>query len=282
MRYNPPMPLHARLAEIDIGDAHPVRIAGVINVSPESFHAGSVARDGDDLVERARAMEAAGADFLDVGAMSTAPYKQAYVEENEERRRMEWAVGLLAPAVKIPLSVDTQRASVAAAALAAGARILNDVSGLRADPKMADVAAAFDGAILMANEFGPSDEEPLAMIERLLGECLERADRAGLARESIVLDPGIGFFRRARLPWHELDVLVLRALRRLHRCGRPLLIGVSRKSFIGRLTGRSEVEDRLAGSLAAAVVAVLNGAHVVRAHDVAATRDAVHVAAALR
>lgn len=272
----------ARLADLDVGDDFPVRIAGVINVSPESFHPGSVSRDAGELVARAGEMEAQGADLLDIGAMSTAPYLETRISEEEERQRMEWAVGLVAPTVRIPVSADTQRASVAAVALAAGARLVNDVSGFRDDPHMAEVASLADGVILMANEVEASDEDPLALCRRLLAEALERSDRAGIARERVVLDPGLGFFRRNRLPWDRFDLEVLHRLGELRQLGRPLMIGVSRKSFIGKLTGRKDVADRLAGSLAATAVAVYNGANLVRTHDVAATRDVVRVAEAIR
>lgn len=273
---------YARLGELDVGDEFPVRVAGVINVSPESFHPGSVSGDAGALVGRAQEMEAQGADLIDVGAMSTAPYLETRIGEEEERQRLEWAIGLVAPAVRVAVSADTQRASVAAVALAAGARVINDVSGLRGDARMAEVASLSDGVILMANEFEASDEEPLSLCRRLLRECLERSDRAGIARERVVLDPGIGFFRRARLPWDRFDLALLHALGELRALGRPLMIGVSRKSFIGKLTGRNDVADRLAGSLAATAVAVYNGAHIVRTHDVAATRDVVRVAEAVR
>jgi dihydropteroate synthase len=259
-----------------------VRVIGVINVSPESFHAGSIGRDEPELTERARAMEQDGADLIDVGAMSTAPYLHTRIDEEEERRRMEWAIAIVAAAVQVPVSADTQRASVAAVALAAGARVINDVSGLRADRRMAEVACLAEGLILMASEVEASDDDPIALCRRLLHEGLTRADDAGIARERIVLDPGIGFFRRARLAWDQFDLAVLRRLEELRDLGRPLLIGVSRKSFIGKLAGRKDVADRLAGSLAATAVAVYNGAHAVRTHDVRETRDAVRVAEALR
>lgn len=276
------MGLFAELAGVAIGDQQPTRIAGVINVSPESFFAGSVRLEAEELAERARAMVAEGADFLDVGARSTAPYRDADVGEEEERRRMEWAVGVIARAVEVPISADTQRAAVAAAALAAGARLVNDTSGLAADPAMAGVAAMGEGVILMANESGPSDLPPIDLCRGLLGRCLERAARAGIAAERIVLDPGVGFFRQARLAWHEFDLALLHDLARLRDLGRPLLVGVSRKSFLGALTGRREAAERLPGSLAATAIAVYNGAGVIRTHDVAATRDAARVAEATR
>ena len=195
---------------------------------------------------------------------------------------MEWAVGVVSRAVTVPISADTRRASVAAAALAAGARVINDTSGLRSDPGMASVAAQAEGVVVMASEEGPSEEDPLSLVSRLLRDSLSRAEQAGIPAERIVVDPGIGFFRRARVSWLEFDLAVLRELSRLRSLGRPILIGISRKSFIGKLTGRDDASDRLAGSLAATAIAIANGATIVRTHDVAETRDAVRVAERLR
>jgi len=274
--------LSARLGELDVGDAYPVRIVGAINVSPESFYAGSVDLDAEQLASRARTMADDGVDLIDIGAMSTAPYLQTDISEEEERRRMQWAVGVVTRAVAVPVSADTQRASVAAVALAEGARVINDVSGFAGDPRMAEVASVAEGVILMANERDASDDAPIDLCLRLLAESLERADRAGIARERVVLDPGVGFFRRGRVAWDAFDLELLNSFDRLRSLGRPLLVGVSRKSFIGKLTGRQDVDHRLAGSLAAAAIAVYNGAHAIRAHDVAETRDAARVAEALR
>jgi dihydropteroate synthase len=272
----------ARLGGLSAGDGFPVRIIGAINISPESFYQGSVACDHDALIALARRMVEEGADILDIGAMGTAPYRRAEIAEDEEIHRMTAAVSTARGAVDVPLSADTKRAAVAAAALAAGATIINDVSGLRHDPRMADVAAAAEGVILMASEDAPSQEPPTQMIMRLFRDSLERARDAGMPDERIVLDPGIGFYRRAAMSWDEVDCLVIRELTELRAFGRPLLVGVSRKSFIGKLTGREDPEDRLWGSLAATAVAVYNGAALIRTHDVAATRDAVRVAQRLR
>jgi len=275
-------PSYARLGGVEVGEGFPVRVVGVINVSPESFYGGSVAVDRRAVQRLARRLVAEGADILDIGAMSTAPYVKGAVSEAEESRRMTAAVRAVRAAVDVPLSADTQRGGVAAAALEAGAQILNDVSGLSYDPALAPLVRAVKGLILMASEAAPSAEPPLAMIARRLRDCVRRAIIAGVEPERIVLDPGIGFFRHAALPWHQLDCAVLRDLRRLLRLGRPLLVGVSRKSFIGKLTGRADVAQRLAGSLAAAAIAVYNGAALIRAHDVAATVDVVRVAQGIR
>jgi dihydropteroate synthase len=276
------MKLYANLAGVEVGDGFPVRVVGAVNVSRESFYTGSVVRTRPALQRHAARLVEAGAAIIDVGAMSTAPYRRGAISETEEIRRMTAAVRALRHAVQVPISADTQRARVADAALNAGADIINDVSGLSADPAMGALACTARGVILMASEMGPSTDAPMALIASRLRQCLQRARHAQIPRTRIVLDPGIGFFRRTALSWYRLDCLVLRELSRLRRLGQPLLVGISRKSFIGTLTGHAEARERLYGSLAAAAIAVYNGAALVRTHDVAATVDAVRVAEAIR
>jgi dihydropteroate synthase len=277
-----PKQLYANLAGVEVGDGFPVRVVGAINVSPESFYSGSVRRDRAALRQLALQMVDEGADILDIGAMSTAPYLKGAISEQEEEERMVAAVRTVRDAVAVPISADTQRSRVAAAALDAGASIINDVSGLSRDPAMAKLAGRAAGVILMACEQGPSTAEPVTMIVRLLRTCLTRALAAGVPPQRVVLDPGIGFFRQAVVPWHDLDCIVLAQLSRLRGLGRPILVGVSRKSFIGKITNRSTPAERLHGSVGAAAVAVYNGAALIRTHDVAATVDAVRMAAAIR
>ena len=273
----------ANLGGCGVGEGFPVRIVGVINVSPESFYQGSVARNEDALCRLADQMASDGADVLDIGAMSTAPYLRAEITVEEERRRLCWAVETVKRTVSVPVSVDTTRGAVAQAALEVGASIWNDVSGLRGDPASAAAAArAAHGLILMAAEQTPGASTPIQTVRTLLEESLAIARQAGIESGRTVLDPGIGFFRQAAVPWERWDCEVVRNLRELAVLGHPLLVGVSRKSFIGKILGRPDPADRLPGSLAAAVVAVLNGAALIRTHDVAATRDAVRMAEALR
>ena len=277
------MRAYANLAGLAVGDGHPVRIVGAINVSPESFYKGSVAADEDTLRQRAQTMVAEGADMLDVGAMSTAPYLETAIGEAEEIRRLTWAIGVLRSAVALPISVDTKRYRVASAALDAGAAVINDVGGFRTDPAMAQgVARQAQGAILMASETSPGASGPITTVRDLLQQSLTLSDAAGFPRDRIVLDPGIGFFRKAAVSWEVWDCEVVRRLGELRPLGRPILVGLSRKSFIGKLLGRQDPAERLPGSLAATTVAVLNGAHVVRTHDVGPTRDAIRMADALR
>jgi len=257
---------------------------GALNVSPGSFYEGSVVTRGDDLLRAAERMVREGAALLDVGAMSTAPYRSGSVSASEEALRLGWAVGILASKLGVPVSADTSRAEPARAALEAGAAIINDVRGLTADPALAPLAAkAGVGIILTAAETGAvGTGSPVETVLDVLTGSLRIATQAGIPEERIVVDPGIGFFRRRGIVWHEWDCAILAGLVRLRDLGRPLCIGVSRKSFVGEIAGEADPGRRLPGSLAAVAAAVLGGAHLVRAHDVAETVQAVRVAEAIR
>jgi dihydropteroate synthase len=258
-----------------------VVVMGVLNVSPESFHSGSVYRQTGALVDAARAMVEAGASLIDVGARSTAPYLQTEISEEDEARRLATAVDALVAKLPVPVSADTCRLGPARAALERGARVLNDVHGLR-DRALARLAAEHEAGIV-AMAFPEStgaarDDGSVAATRTLLAACLDRARRAGIPDERVVLDPGIGFFRQGSVSWDQRDIRVLAGLAALSDLGRPLAVGVSRKSFVGAITGRAATADRLAGSLAATALAVTHGASLIRTHDVAETVDAVRVA----
>lgn len=275
--------LRADLAGVTLGDGLDVAVLGALNVSPESFYPGSVVLDRDRLLATAEAMAAAGATLVDVGAMSTAPYLSAAISPSEEADRLGWAVELLVSKLGLPVSADTSRAGPARAALGAGARVINDVTGLTGDPELAPlVARSGAGLIVMASERGGAGSgPPIELVAACLEDSLGIARRAGIPAGRIVVDPGIGFFRRQAMPWHAWDCRVLAGLRRLRALGRPICVGVSRKSFIGALGGQADPADRLPGSLAATTAAVLGGAHLIRCHDVAETVQAVRVAQAI-
>ncbi len=277
------MTAYANIAGVEVGDEFPVRLVGAINVSPESFYPGSVAVDEASLKQRAEEMSAEGADLLDIGAMSTAPYLTTEIPEAEEIQRLSWAIGVVRNTVALPISADTTRSRVALAALDAGADVINDVSGLRRDPGMGEVVAKrARGVILMASETTPEARDPIETVRRLLAESLQIVWKAGVPEHRVVVDPGIGFFRKAALPWYEWDCEVLRRLGDLKTLDRPVLVGVSRKSFIGQILDQPDPADRLAGALAATAVAVANGAHMIRTHDVGPTREALRMAETLR
>jgi dihydropteroate synthase len=279
--------LQARAEAIDarpqweVAGAHlPARtwIMGIVNVTPDSFSDGGRYLDKDAAVEHGCALVAQGADLLDVGGESTRPGAEA-VGAREERARTEPVVRELARRTGVPVSIDTSKADVAQAALEAGARIVNDVSALARDPAMAAVVARSGAAVVLMHMRGtPAEMQERATYRDLLGEvhdelalALERARGAGIPQARIAVDPGLGFAKRA-----EHNLLLLRRLRELKQLGRPLLVGASRKSFLGKLTGRPAPE-RAGASVAAAAVAALNGAAAVRVHDVAETREALAV-----
>lgn len=271
----------ACLAGLEVGDGRPVALVGAINLSPESFYAGSVSASREALLATAEEMVGAGAALLDVGAMSTAPYLEGAIEAEREADRLGTAIETLVAKLDVLVSADTSRAIPARAALQAGARVINDVRGLTADPHLARVVAESGaGLIVMASERGGHEGgSPAATALELLGESLTLAAQAGIPAEHIVVDPGLGFFRGRGMPWYDWDCAVLATLGELRALGRPLCVGASRKSFIGALDpAAGDPADRLPGSLAAATAAVLGGAHLIRTHDVAATRQAVRVA----
>src|SRR5467141_2845724 len=286
-----PRSSRADLAGVMLGDASPVAVMGVINVSPESFHAGSVYHGDEAVLTAGLGMVEAGAALIDVGARSSAPYLPTGISESEETERLVRAVGMLA--AKLPVPADTSRPAVGGAARQAGARVVNDVSAL-AEPALARVVAEHDAGLVVGAsparpvpaEGGLSEmgrvEEPIITVRRILERALAAARTAGVPEERIVLDPGIGFFRDAGVPWHLWDVAVLAGLPALAGLGRPLCVGVSRKSFVGAITGREDPAARLPGSLAATAAAVLGGAALIRTHDVAETVDAVRVAERVR
>ena len=221
---------------MSLGDGLPVAVLGVLNVSPESFHAGSVRATDDDLLQAALAMAEAGAALIDVGARSTAPYLDTDISDAEERDRLARAVEMLARKVEVPICADTSRPGPARAALEAGARVINDVTGLR-DPRVAALVREHGaGVILMASPLSPEatglgralgpEPDPVAAVRGLLAVALGRAREAGIPEERVVLDPGIGFFRDEAIPWDEWDVRVLAGLEALGALGRPLCVGV--------------------------------------------------------
>ncbi len=260
-----------------------VLVVGVVNVTPDSFFDGGRHASTEAALAHGLGLAAAGADWLDVGGESTRPGAEP-VPEREELKRVLPVIEALAKASALLISVDTRRARVAEAALTRGARVVNAVAGLR-DPELAAVCAAH-GATLVLNHMrgNPATMQREASYTDVVREVAdelcaeaEAAERAGVARERIWLDPGIGFAKRARAH----SVVLLARLGELVARGYPVLVGPSRKSFLGELTG-APVEERLAGSLAAATACVLAGARAVRMHDVAEARQAVDVAAAIR
>ncbi|MEM4692295.1 MAG: dihydropteroate synthase [Sulfolobales archaeon] len=264
-----------KLGRVLVGDGIPVRIVGVINVSPESFYAGSVARP-EEAGRIAVRMVEEGADLVDIGGRSTAPYLKTEIPLEEEVRRVKEAVKSVKDVADVTVSVDTFRARVAEEALKLGAEVVNDVTGLRGDEDMVRVLKEYEPSLIVcAKEVKPGTGRPIDRIINALTETLELLRRIDYDMEKVIVDPCIGFFRYPDIPWYIWDTSVIASLREMRALGRPIAIGVSRKSFIGVLTGRDKPEERLYGSLALTVIAVLNGANVIRTHDVLPTKDVV-------
>ncbi len=266
------------IGRVAVGDGQPVRLMGVVNLSRESFYQGSVAGPKEAL-SLARSMQEQGAEIIDVGAVSTAPGSPA-ISEELERRRLFAVLGDILDSLDITVSVDTQRPAIAADALSRGAHCINDVSGL-CNPRMSRAVAEHEGSlIIMASRQRAGDLLRLNEIISLLGERMNEAECAGVSPERICLDPGIGRWIPEKTAAH--DLAILDGFRRLRCLGRPLVAALSRKSFIGECLHQPDPFQRLEGSLAATAIAVHLGAHVVRTHDVASSRQTVSLARAVR
>ncbi len=257
-------------------------VMGVLNVTPDSFSDGGRYADPAAAVERGVAMAGEGAAIIDVGGESTRP-GAADVELRDELARVVPVIERLVQQVAVPVSVDTSKPEVMRAAIAAGASLVNDVRALRAPGALEAVAGSGAAVCLMhmrgeprTMQAAPEYDDVVAEVRQFLAERVQACVAAGIGRDRLCVDPGIGFGKR---PEHNLALLA--AIDRLAGLDLPVLIGVSRKSLVGIITGRPP-GGRLAGSVAFAALAVMGGAAVVRAHDVAETVDAVKVASALR
>jgi dihydropteroate synthase len=258
-------------------------VMGVLNVTPDSFSDGGRFLDPDAAVQHAMEMVRDGVDILDVGGESTRPGSDP-VPADEELERVVPVIGELARRCEVPVSIDTQKAAVARAALDAGAQIVNDVSALRTDPEMAAVVAEADAPAVLMHMQGtprtmqesPVYEDVVDDVKAWLADRMETAERSGIGRDKLLVDPGFGFGKRLG---HNLEML--RRLAEFHELDAPLLIGTSRKSMIGAILG-VPAQDRLHGTLATVACAVMSGAHVVRVHDVRPALEVVKVCEAIR
>jgi dihydropteroate synthase len=259
-------------------------VMGILNVTPDSFSDGGLYLDTEAAVAQAIAMEAAGAHIIDIGGESTRP-GSAGVSANEELRRILPVLENLRGKIHIPISVDTSKAEVAEAAADAGAEILNDVTGLRNDPRIADVAQRQKlGLILMHMRGTPRtmQQAPFARnvirdVTTGLRDSIAEALNAGVSKRQIVIDPGIGFGKS-----HEQNCEIIQRLPELAKLGFPLMLGTSRKSFLGTALNHGDGQDRVWGTAATVAAGILQGAHIVRVHDVADMAQVARMADVLR
>jgi dihydropteroate synthase len=259
-----------------LGHGRPL-VMGILNVTPDSFSDGGAFLDPDVAIRRAHRMAEDGADLIDVGAESTRPYGDAIaVPVEEELRRLDRVVPAIVR-LGVPISIDTMKAEVARWALDAGASIANDVWGLQRDPTLVRLIAERGVPVIVMHNRERADPalDIMADIKVFFARSLDIADRAGIRREAIVLDPGIGF---GKTP--DQSMTAIARLAELQSFGQPLLVGASRKRFINQVTP-APPDRRLGGSIAAHLLAVRNGAAIIRAHDVAETVQALRVVAAI-
>jgi dihydropteroate synthase len=257
---------------------------GILNITPDSFSDGGHRLDPDVAAADAIRMVADGADLLDIGGESTRPGAPA-VPAREEWRRIQPVLERLRTSVGVPISIDTYKAEVAERALGAGASIVNDVSGLKYDPALADVVARHAAVVILMHNRGRSasmyaEAQYGNVVEDVITELTERgaaALSAGISASRIIYDPGLGFAKRAG---HTLELLA--GFSRLHALGRPLLSGPSRKSFLTGPLGPLPAAERVWGTAAAVAASVLAGAHIIRVHDVREMTQVVRVAEAIR
>ena len=258
-------------------------IMGVLNVTPDSFSDGGQFLDARSAIDHAFQMERAGADLLDIGGESTRPGSRG-VSTQQELDRILPVLNQLCGRLKIPISIDTQKAEVAEAAAKAGAEIINDVSALRSDPALAEAARRHRLPIILMHmrgaprtmQQGPFARNVLRDVTRGLRETLARAKRLGIAKSQIILDPGIGFGKN-----YAQNFELLARLPDLACLGFPLLVGTSRKAFIGHELGDVAAEQRIWGTAATIAASILGGAHIVRVHDVAEMAQVAKIADAI-
>ena len=280
----------AKIANISVGGRNPVRIMGILNTSPESFYKKSINTTRMQIRNTVIQMENEGADFIDVGGMSTAPYLSTNVSEKIESTRILNAVKIIQNSTNLPISVDTCRSSVAKIALENDVEIINDISGLKYDKNMKDVISkfqpslilcAYDSKIILGNSINST--------KKLFKTSLKIAKDCHIPDKKIVLDPAIGFFRKTgkgkfftkiKTDWVERDLSIIKNLNSF-KMKYPILISVSNKSLIGNLLEKENPSDRLFGSITAEAICVLNGANIIRTHNVKATRDAITIATKL-
>lgn len=274
-----------------IGKKFTVKVMGIINTSPESFYKGSIKTGKQEIATTARQMQEDGANMIDIGGMSTAPYVQtALVPIEEEIRRITEAIKVVKSACNLPISADTPRAAVATEAIAAGADAVNDVTGLKYDIKMADVAAKAGVSVIIGAYSKAPTTGRIASTLKALKKSISLASEADI--KDVMIDPSIGFFRQegknpfftkmTDMPWYVRDIEILSNLHKLAGLKKPICISVSRKSFIGYLLNLNTAEDRLIPSIACEMIAALKGANIIRTHNVRETVQAVTMLQLLR
>ena len=280
-----------KLGSVGIGGKNPVRIMGILNTSPESFFKNSIKQGKQHIRDTIKQMESEGADIIDVGGMSTAPYLKTIVSEKTESNRITNAIKIIQNVSNLPISIDTCRSNVAKKAFDLDVNILNDISGLKYDPEMINVVYTYKPSVILGafsrSVVRGTAAHPITKTRDLLKQSIVLAKKSGVSSTRIVLDPSIGFFRRSGdgkfftkidSDWFARDLKIIQNLKKLKQQRYPVSISVSNKSFIGKILDIKDPARRMVGSVTVEAICVLNGVNMVRTHNVEQTRQAVRIA----
>ena len=276
-----------KLGNLVVGKKNEITIMGILNISPESFYKKSIKSTKSEISKYLSDMEENGANIVDIGGMSTAPYLKTIVSEKIESERITKTIKIIQNLSDIPISVDTCRASVAKDALELGINVINDISGLKYDKNMPKIIEKYNPSlILCAYSKNTVKGNPIYETKKLLNESIKIALNAHISKEKIVVDPAIGFFRRSsdvknKLPytkivsnWAERDIEIIKKLKSL-KTNFPILISISNKSFLGKLLGKDDPTDRNTGTAIAEMLSIINGASIIRTHNPKVTYDVI-------
>ena len=282
-----------KLGNLVVGRKNEITIMGILNISPESFYKNSIKSTKSQISNSLIEMEEEGTDIIDIGGMSTAPYLKTIVSEKIESERIIKTIKIIQNLSNIPISVDTCRASVANNALELGVDVINDISGLKYDKNMPKIIEKYAPSVILCS-YGKKLVKGNSILEtkQFLNESIKIAKNAGIAKEKIVVDPAIGFFRRSsdvknKLPytkissdWAQRDIEIIRNLKSL-KTNFPILISISNKSFLGKLLGKKFPDDRNTGTAIAEMLSIINGASIIRTHNPKITSDVIKFTKAL-
>ncbi|MDA0756826.1 MAG: dihydropteroate synthase [Crenarchaeota archaeon] len=276
-----------KLGNLVVGRKNEITIMGILNISPESFYKNSIKSTKSEISKYLLDMEENGANIIDIGGMSTAPYLKTIVSEKKESERITKTIKIIQNLSNIPISVDTCRASVAKDALELGIDVINDISGLKYDKNMPKIIEKYSPSVILCSYSNQLVKgNPISVTKKLLNESILIAKNAKIPKDKIVVDPAIGFFRRSsdvktKLPytkinsdWVQRDVEIIKKLKLL-KTNFPILVSISNKSFIGKLLGKENPADRNTGTAIAEMLSIINGASIIRTHNPKITSDVI-------
>ena len=276
-----------KLGDLVVGRKNEITIMGILNLSPESFYKNSIKSTKSQISKYVKELEENGADIIDIGGMSTAPYLKTIVSEKVESTRVTNTIKIIQNSSNIPISVDTCRASVAKDALDLGVDIINDISGLKYDKNMPKIVEKYNQSLILCSYSKKVVKgDTILQTKKLLNESIKIAQKAHISKEKIVVDPAIGFFRQPsdvknKLPftkinsdWAERDIEIVKKLKLL-KAGFPILVSISNKSFLGKLLEKEESADRNIGTALAEMLSIINGASIIRTHSPKTTSDVI-------